>query len=63
MRGGQRLAPAAPLTDTRSNAAANLARLPEPLRQLQEPYVYSVEIARALHELAAQVDRDSVSGK
>jgi nicotinate phosphoribosyltransferase len=59
MRGGQRLAAAATLADIRSQAAANLARLPEPLRQLQEPYVYRVEISRALHELAEQVDRGS----
>ena len=55
MRGGRRLA-ATPLEDIRSHAAANLARLPEPLRQLQEPYDYRVEIRRALHELARQVD-------
>ena len=63
MRGGQRLAATAPLSDIRNHAAENLARLPEPLRQLQEPYVYRVEISRALHELAAQVDRDSASDK
>jgi len=59
MRGGKRLAEAAPLAAIRSRAAANLARLPEPLRQLREPYAYSVEISSALHDLAAQVDRDS----
>ena len=57
MRGGQRLA-ATTLTDIRRHAAANLARLPEPLRQLQEPHVYPVEIASALHKLAEQVDRE-----
>ena len=57
MRGGKRLSAAAPLADIRSHAAANLARLPEALRQLQEPYAYRVEIARALHELAEQVDQ------
>ncbi len=55
MRGGRRLA-APTLADIRSRAAENLARLPEPLRQLQEPYDYPVEIAAALHELARQVD-------
>jgi nicotinate phosphoribosyltransferase len=59
MRGGKRLAAAATLADIRSHAAASLARLPEPLRQLQESYAYRVEIARALHELAEQVDRGS----
>jgi nicotinate phosphoribosyltransferase len=62
MRGGKRLANAAPLADIRSHAAASLALLPEALRQLQEPYDYPVEIAPALHELAALVDRDSSSG-
>jgi nicotinate phosphoribosyltransferase len=59
MRGGKRLAEAAPLADIRSRTAANLAQLPEPLRELREPYVYSVEISGALRELAAQVDRDT----
>lgn len=58
MRGGKRIAPAAPLADIRSHAAANLARLPESLRRLQEPFSYQVEIAKALHELAAEVDRN-----
>jgi nicotinate phosphoribosyltransferase len=57
MRGGQRIA-AATLADIRNHAATSLAKLPEPLRRLQEPYNYRVEIARALHELAAQVDRN-----
>ena len=57
MRGGQRLA-ATTLADIRSHAAANLARLPEPLRRLQEPCEYPVEIAAALHKLAEQVDRE-----
>lgn len=32
----------------------------QPLRQFQEPYAYRVEIAPALHELAAQVDRTTI---
>lgn len=60
MRGGRRLAAAATLEDVRSHAAASLARLPEPLRRLQEPHDYRVEIARALHELAKQVDQGSL---
>ena len=59
MCGGQRLAPAATLAEIRSHATASLARLPEPLRQLHEPYDYRVEIASALHKLAEQVDRGS----
>ncbi|MFZ5523350.1 MAG: nicotinate phosphoribosyltransferase [Pseudomonadota bacterium] len=58
MRGGKRLEVAS-LEEIRNHAAANLARLPEPLRQLQEPYAYQVEISGALHELAEQVDRES----
>ena len=60
MRGGKRIAAPAAFADIRKHAAANLARLPEPLRQLQEPYNYTVEIASALHQLAAQVDRDAL---
>ena len=58
MRAGKRLAPTT-LAAIRRNAAANLAHLPEPLRQLQEPYGYRVDIAPALLELAEQVDRES----
>lgn len=59
MRGGKRLAPAATLAESRKHVAANLARLPEPLRQLQEPYEYHVEISNSLRTLAQQVDRES----
>jgi nicotinate phosphoribosyltransferase len=59
MRGGKRLVPATELADIRNYATANLTRLPEPLRRLQEPCEYRVEISSALRELAAQVDRDS----
>jgi nicotinate phosphoribosyltransferase len=59
MHGGRRLEEGATLADIRSHAAANLARLPEPLRKLQEPCAYQVEISGALHELAEQVDRAS----
>jgi len=57
-RGGRRLAAAPDLPDIRRHAAENLARLPEPLRRLQE-FAYRVEIAPVLHELAAQVDHSS----
>jgi nicotinate phosphoribosyltransferase len=60
MRDGQRLAPAATLDEIRSHAAGSLAHLPEGLRQLREPFDYPVEIAHALYELAAQVDRDTL---
>lgn len=59
MRGGGRLASAPTLADVRGVAAGNLARLPEPLRQLKDDD-YPVEIASALHKLAAQVDRTAL---
>jgi len=59
MRGGKRIAAGATLAETRSHAAAELARLPQPLRKLQETYAYEVEISSELYELAAQVDRES----
>jgi len=59
MRGGHRLASASPLADIQRHAAESLARLPETLRLLQEPYEYRVEISSALHELAVQVDHSS----
>jgi len=55
MRGGRRLAAAPALPEVRRHAAENLGRLPEPLRRLEE-FDYPVEIAPALHELAAQID-------
>jgi len=58
MRGGRRLTQAPALPDVRRHAAANLARLPEPLRRL-EAFDYPVEISPALHELAAEVDRNA----
>jgi nicotinate phosphoribosyltransferase len=59
MRGGKRIEAAEKLADIRSHAAAGLARLPEALRKLQEPYAYQVEISSELYDLAAQVDRAS----
>jgi nicotinate phosphoribosyltransferase len=56
MRGGRRLGTAEPLADIRRRAADNLARLPTSLRGLHEPYLYRVEIAPALRELALRVD-------
>lgn len=60
MRGGHRVAPAPSLAEVRRHAADNLARLPEPLRRL-EAFDYRVEIAPALHDLAAEVDRSTLS--
>jgi len=60
MQGGRRLAPPPALAEVRRHAALNLARLPEPLRRLGA-FDYRVEIAPALHQLAAEVDRSTLS--
>jgi len=60
MQGGRLLAPPPALTEVRRHAAENLARLPEPLRRL-DAFDYRVEIAPALHRLAAEVDRSPLS--
>ncbi|MHB0917815.1 MAG: nicotinate phosphoribosyltransferase [Thiobacillus sp.] len=60
MRGGCRLAPAPSLDEVRRRAADNLARLPQALRRL-EAFDYPVEIAPSLHQLAAEVDRETMS--
>ena len=57
MRGGKRLAPAPTLAQIRERAAADLARLPEPLRRLEPGFDYPVTISEALKALAAQADR------
>lgn len=59
MRGGHPLSPPPALPEIRRHAAESLVRLPEPLRRL-EAFDYRVEIAPALHELAAQVDHRSL---
>jgi nicotinate phosphoribosyltransferase len=61
MRGGRRLQTSPTLQAIRYHASENLSRLPGPLRRLQESFEYRVEIAPALHELAAQVDRNTLS--
>ncbi len=58
MRSGNRLNQTTSFEQIRRHATSNLAQLPEPLRQLQEPYIYQVEITNALHDLAKQVDQD-----
>ncbi len=55
MRAGKRIAPAPTLTQIRERAARDLARLPEPLRQL-EPGDYPVTVADPLKVLAAKAD-------
>jgi hypothetical protein len=41
----------------RASTAAELSRLPEPLRTLQDGASYPVQISRALQVLAASVDQ------
>jgi nicotinate phosphoribosyltransferase len=57
MRAGKRTGPLPQLTAIRERAAAELERLPAPLRSLQPAEPYPVEIAAALQELAREVDR------
>ena len=58
MRQGRRVEPPEPLDAARERAAAELARLPPHLRDLQEAPAYPVAVAPALRELASAVDRD-----
>ncbi|MBZ0095658.1 MAG: nicotinate phosphoribosyltransferase [Sulfuricella sp.] len=58
MLSGKRLAAPEPLEESRRRAAAELARLPERLKQLDATQTpYAVEIAPALRQLAEAVDR------
>ncbi len=56
MRAGRRLARAPLLTEARKQVAAELARLPESLRRLEEAASYPVKISEELARLAAEVD-------
>lgn len=56
MRGGERLGPAPTLAQIRERATRDLARLPEPLRQLQPGTDYPVKVADKLVALARAAD-------
>lgn len=56
MREGQRVQASASLESLRQNAAANLARLPQPLRSPVERGTYAVEIAPSVRALASELD-------
>lgn len=58
MRAGRRIAPPPPLSALRERAAAELARLPAPLRQLGHHASYRVTVSERLRDLADQVDRE-----
>ncbi len=57
MRGGMRLAPPEALAESRRRAAAELAALPPHLARLETAPAYPVAVARAILDLAAEVDR------
>jgi nicotinate phosphoribosyltransferase len=57
MRAGKRIAPVPTLTAIRERAAKDLARLPDPLKQLARDSHYPVEIAEALMTLSREIDR------
>jgi nicotinate phosphoribosyltransferase len=56
MRDGRRIAPAPTLAEIRARAAADLVRLPEPLRRLEPQGSYPVRVADAVVRLATEVD-------
>ncbi len=56
MEHGKRIASPIPLTQSREHAAAQLQRLPEKLRLLQDGATVEVRISQALRELAQAVD-------
>ena len=56
MRAGRRVGPSPTLAASRAHAAAELGRLPEPLRRLEPGAAYPVTVAPALRALAASVD-------
>jgi nicotinate phosphoribosyltransferase len=56
---GRRVEPSPSLESLRQKAAAELARLPDPLRQLRVHPPYPVTIAPALQQLAHEVDRQT----
>jgi nicotinate phosphoribosyltransferase len=59
MRAGRRLAPPAPLNETRAYAADQLAHLPDPFRRLRDVPSYPVKISEALTALANKVDAET----
>jgi nicotinate phosphoribosyltransferase len=59
MRTGKRISPAPTLAQIREHAAHELARLPEPLRQLKSGTDYSVTISDKLKTLAVQTSAEA----
>jgi len=63
MRGGKRVAPAPGLAQIRERAARDLARLPQPLAQLEPDTRYPVAISDALETLVEKMDAATRGGK
>jgi len=61
MRDGRRLRPAPSLDEIRRHAKRELERLPQALRAIAPATTYPVEVADELKELAAEVDRRTLS--
>ncbi len=59
MKDGRRLGALPALGEIREQCAAELARLPEPLRRLEPGTPYPVTVSAALRDLAARVDRET----
>jgi nicotinate phosphoribosyltransferase len=57
MRGGRRIRGLPSLAEARERTAAQLQRLPEPLRRLDPDASYPVVVAEALRDLARAVDK------
>lgn len=57
MKGGRRTGPAPTLAEIRATAAAELARLPDELKVLENAPIYPVTVAEPLKRLAQEVDQ------
>jgi nicotinate phosphoribosyltransferase len=62
MRGGRRVDALPSLAEIRRHAFAQMRRLPEPLRRVEEGWRYSVTVAPALRALADKAD-DALAGR
>ena len=63
MRGGKRIGPAPTLAQMRERATRDLARLPAPLKALEQGHAYPVTISDALKSLANEADRATVKAR
>jgi nicotinate phosphoribosyltransferase len=63
MRGGKRIAPSPSLAQIRERAARDLARLPQPLAQLQPGAHFTVAVSDALEALVEKMDAAKRRGK